>query len=123
MKDNHDTGEASRPQKRTSGTSKKYISSLFFLSLWTTILPPGSVSRPSRPKSRQWYFYTQKYRYSFSHRYVVVQICNILKGKLFGFFGIMLFMFVIQHFLNCRPLDSTLSEDAGSNPGLLRLCH
>jgi hypothetical protein len=35
------------------------------------------------------------------------------KGKFLGFF---LFMYVIQHCFICRPLDSTVSEDAGIEP-------
>jgi hypothetical protein len=33
------------------------------------------------------------------------------------------FMYVIQHCFICHPSDSTVSEDLGSNPGLLRLWH
>ncbi len=32
-------------------------------------------------------------------------------------------MYFIQHCFICRPSDFTVSEDAGSNPGLLRLRH
>ncbi len=41
-------------------------------------------------------------------------------GGLFGFF---LFMYDIQHCFIRRPSDSTVSEDAGIEPGQLRLRH
>jgi hypothetical protein len=41
-----------------------------------------------------------------------------------GFFWIFtFFMYDIQHCFICRPSDSTVSEDLGSNPGQLRLRH
>ncbi len=40
---------------------------------------------------------------------------TILKGDFLGFF--FLFMYDIQHCFICRPTDSTVSEDAGVEPG------
>ncbi len=39
---------------------------------------------------------------------------SIPKGWIFLYFYI--FMYVIQHCFICRPLDSTVSEDAGIDP-------
>jgi hypothetical protein len=42
-----------------------------------------------------------------------------LTGGLFGFFKCSF----IQHRFICRPPDSTVSKDAGIEPGMLRLWH
>ncbi len=42
-----------------------------------------------------------------------------VKGNIFYF----IFMHIFQHCFICRPSESPVSEDAGTNPGLLRLWH
>jgi hypothetical protein len=42
--------------------------------------------------------------------YITATLTLLFEG---GFFGIFLFMYVIQHCFICRPSDSTVSEDAG----------
>jgi hypothetical protein len=42
---------------------------------------------------------------------------------MFVLIKVLFFMYAIQQCFICRPSDSTVSEDAGRDPGLLRLWH